>query len=81
MEHRLEADSPEFVTARQASWIVTENFVRRKWLRRLWAIREIHLVRESVMVVGDDELHWRIFNVAFMWIRTNVPYPLKYSFG
>lgn len=30
------------------------------------------------MIVGDDELHRCIFIVAFMWIRTNVPYPLKY---
>jgi len=51
VEHRFEADSPEFVTARQASWIAIENFVGRKWFRRLWVIRGIHLAKESVMTV------------------------------
>ncbi|KAK6394550.1 hypothetical protein LTR81_026275 [Elasticomyces elasticus] len=40
---------------------VMEVFLRRRWLARVWTIREALLAQDAVLLCGDSEVRWGIF--------------------
>jgi hypothetical protein len=65
-------NNPEASIIREVNWTAIKNLIEREWFTRLWVVQEIRVAAQAVMVVGDCNLSWDIFRVAFDWIWMNV---------